>query len=276
MEDIFFLIEKSMQYGFMQKALLCGIFISVASSILGIFLVLRKYSLISDGLSHVSFTAVAIALTAGISPVAVSIPIVILASLLIYKLSEKANVYSDAAIGLVSAVGVAAGVTIISMGQGFNIDIYSYLFGSILAVTSFDVYLSLIIAAAVIIITIFYRKELFMITFDEDYALVSKVNVKLINSIMTVVQSIVIVIGIKIVGAMLMSSLIIFPAIISLQVAKSFKSMVIYSVSLSVFSVVFGIFGSFILNSPTGASIVIVNVFLFIIFYSANSILKIK
>ena len=274
--DIFFLLQKALQYDFIQKALVCGVLIAVTSSLLGVFLVLRKLSLISDGLSHVSFAAVAISLFFGLTPLFASIPIVILASLAITKLSEKANMYSDSAIGLVSALSIATGVIIISVNRGFNIDIYSYLFGSILAISGFEVTLSVIISVIVIAIIFIFFNELFLITYDEDYASISKIKLKTVNLTMSIIQSVTIVIGVKIVGAMLMSSLIIFPAVSSLQLAKNFRHMIALSVSISVISVVSGIFLSFLLNTPTGATIVVTNGFIFAVFFSINKIFKIK
>ena len=274
--EIIELLAKSLQYGFIQKALLCGILIAICSSLIGIFLVLRNYSLISDGLSHVSFATVSIGLLIGISPILVSIPLVIIASILITKLTEKANLYGDSAIGLVSGFSLAIGVTIISLGKGFNVDIYSYLFGSILAISSLEVVFSMILFIIVSLMFIFFYNDLFLITFDEEYAKVAKINLKFVNLIFTIIQSITIVIGVKIVGAMLISSLIIFPTIISLQIAKKFKNMVIFSVIISVFSVTAGIFISFLLNTPTGATIVIINTIIFVIVLGLNKILKIK
>ncbi len=270
------LLYRAIQYGFIQRALVCGVLIAVASSLLGNFLVLRKQSLISDGLSHVSFATIALSLLLGLSPLLISIPLVIFASILINKLSERANMYSDSAIGLVSAIGISSGVVIISMSKGFNIDIYSYLFGSILAISQVEVIISLVVSIIVIIIIVLFFNDLFLLTYDEDYAHISGVNIKLINLILAVVQSIIIVIGIKIVGAMLMSSLIIFPAISSLQVALNFKKMIIISICISVFSVIGGIILSFLLNSPTGATIVLLNGVIFLCFFLLNKIMPVK
>lgn len=274
--EILILLQKSLQYSFMQKALICGILIAISSSMLGVFLVLRKFSLISDGLSHVSFATVAIALVCGLSPTLVSIPLVILASLLITKLTEKTNLYGDSAIGLVSGFSLAIGVTIISIGKGFNVDIYSYLFGSILAISNTEVILSLILTVIVIVVISIFYNDLFIMSFDSEYAKITKINIKAVNLFFVIIQSITIVIGIKVVGAMLISSLIIFPTITSLQVAKRFKNMLIFSIIISVFSVTAGIFISFILNTPTGSTIVITNTIIFLIILLINKIFKIK
>ncbi len=274
--DTLILIQKALQYDFIQKALICGILIAMTSSLLGVFLVLRKQSLISDGLSHVSFAAVAVSLFLGLSPLLASIPLVILASIAINKLSEKANLHADAAIGLVSAISISIGVIIISMSSGFNIDIYSYLFGSILAVSSLEVVLSVVVCSIVIFVIFVFYNDLFLLTYDEDYARISKINIRFINLIFSIIQSVTIVIGVKIVGAMLISSLIIFPAVTSLQVADNFKKMMFMSLTISIVSVNIGIFISFLANTPTGATIVVINGIIFTIFFCVNKIFKIK
>ena len=270
--ETFNLLIKAIQYDFIQKAIICGIFISSAASLLGNFLVLRKQSLISDGLSHVSFATVSISLFLGLSPLLASIPLVILASIIINKLSEKTNIYSDAAIGLVSAFSIAIGVIFVSVSKGFNIDIYSYLFGSILAISQSEIILSVIVSVTAILLIVIFFNDLFLVTYDEDYAHISKINIKSINIILGIIQSITIVVGVKIVGIMLMSSLIIFPAISSLQIADSFKKMIIYSLIISILSLILGIFISFVLNYPTGASIVLINGIVFAIFFLLRKI----
>jgi len=270
------LIIKALQYGFIQKALIVGLFIAISSSLLGIFLVLRRLSLLGDGLSHISFATIALALLLGFSPFLFSIPLIILASLILNRLIEKNYVHSDAGIGLLATTSLAIGVLIISITKGFNIDIYGYLFGTILAIDWIEVIISIIVSIIVIAIIIFLFNDLFLITYDSDYAKISKVNIKLINTIFSIIQSITILIGIKIVGAMLISSLLIFPAITALQLARSFKTTIFLSIIVALFSVIFGIFISFIVNIPTGATIVLINFLFFIIFFAINKIFKIK
>lgn len=264
------LLKTSLEYSFMQKAIICGVFTALSSSLLGVFLVLRRLSLISDGLSHVTFATIALALLAGVNSTAVSLPLVILASFAILTLSEKGNVYSDTAIGLISSVSVAAGVMIVSLGGGFNVDIYSYLFGSILTIGNSEAVLSVVIAVIVVTAIVLFYNEWFIISFDRDFAKTKGINIFLNDLVFVVLQSLVIVTGVKIVGAMLMSSLIIFPAVSSLQVAGRFKSMMLVSALISVSSVICGIFISFILNTPAGATIVCLNAILFFICLAAG------
>ncbi|HBS90990.1 MAG TPA: ABC transporter [Erysipelotrichaceae bacterium] len=260
------LLFRALSYTFMQRALLVGILIAISSSFLGIFLVLRRYSMIGDGLAHVSFATVALALLLNQSPLVISIPIVIGASFLILKLSEENRIGGDAAIGLVSSFSVALGVFISSLAKGFNVDLFSYLFGSILVIGKTDVYFSIVLSIVVLSTVIYYYHDLFALTFDEEYASVMGKNTKKLNQLISILTSITIVLGIRVVGTMLISSLIIFPTVTALQVSKSFKSTIIYAVSVSIVSVVIGIFASFLFDLPTGASIVLINGFFFAIF----------
>jgi len=276
MIEIINLLFKSLQYPFMQKAVLAGSFIALSSSVLGVFLILKRFALIGDGLAHVSFASVAFALMFSLSPLFVSIPFVILSSLFMIYLVEKHNVYQDTAIGLLSSTGIACGVIIASVSKGFNVDIFSYLFGSILSIENYEVIISVILSSAVILIIVILYNPLLSLTFDQDFAKISKIKVSLINYILIILTSITIVIGIKVVGTMLISSLIIFPAITSLQVSKSFRMTIFLAAVFSVLSVLLGIVVSIILNLPTGATIVIVNAAFFIVIFIVNKVLKIK
>lgn len=257
-------IHEALRYAFIQRAIIAGLFMALGCSCLGVFLVLRRFSLIGDGLAHVSFAAVALGLLFRTQPILVSIPLVGLASLLIFKLNEKAAVYGDTAIGLVSSFGIALGVIIASTAGGFNVDLFSYLFGNILSVSSFEVWMTVIISLIVALIVILFYHDLFAITFDEEYAKVSGINVSLVNRILILLTSLIVVLGIKIVGTMLVSSLIILPAAAALQVVKSFRSTIVLAGIFAVTSVILGIFISYILNLPSGATIVMVNFIFFI------------
>jgi zinc transport system permease protein len=276
MMNIISVLQQAAGYSFMQKAMTAGILLAVSASLLGIFLVLRRFALISDGLAHVSFGAAALALTLGLSPLIIAVPAVIAASFIISRLTEKAQLYSDAAIGLTAAVSMAAGITIISLNRGFNSDIYSYLFGSILAVSTAELVLSALLCITVTAVMIFFFNELFMLSYDEDYARVSRLNIKLINIAVNIIQSLTIVIGVKIVGAVLVTSLIIFPAVTAMQLALSFRKMILFALITSVSSVILGLGTAFLFDTPAGAGIVLYNFLFFIVFFAANRILKIK
>ncbi len=254
-------------YAFMQRAMMVGVLIAVSSSLLGMFLVLKKQSMIGDGLAHVSFASVSIALLFNASPLIVSLPIVILASFLIQWVSKKAVAHADSAIALISSFSVALGVLIASLSSGFNVDIYSYLFGSILLISRTDVIMTIILSILIIAFIIKNYNKLVTLTYDEDFARVMKINVDMYKNMLGILTSIVIVIGIRVVGTMLISSMIVFPTLSALQLKKSFKKSLIASVVISIFGVLIGIIASYIYNLPTGSSIVFVNGIVFMVFY---------
>lgn len=265
MKDILFMLIESLQYDFIIRAILVGSLIALSSAFLGIFLVLQRQSMIGDGLAHVSFATIAIALFFNQSPLVVSIPLVILASFLIIKLNDKAGINGDAAIGLISAFAVALGVLISSLSQGFNIDLFSYLFGSILVISKLDVILSVILSIIVIVLIVFNYNSLFAMTYDEEFATVTGIETNHMKYLVSILTSITVVLGIRVVGTMLISSMIIFPTVTALLVSKGFKETIILSTFVSIVSVILGIFISYVFNLPTGATIVIINSIIFIV-----------
>ena len=256
-------IFKLLSYAFVQRALIVGLLIAISSSFLGIFLVLRKYSMIGDGLAHVSFATVALALVLNQSPLIISIPIVSLASLLILKLSEENRIGGDAAIGLIASTSLAIGVFITSVSNGFSVDLSSYLFGSILIIAQSDVYLSLVLTVLIVSLVLVFYQDLFAMTYDLDYAKVSGRKTKRLNQLLSILTAITIVLGIRVVGTMLISSLIIFPPVSALRLSKGFKSTIIWAVIIAIISVMSGILISVTLDFPTGSSIVLINALLF-------------
>lgn len=268
-------IKEALSYGFMQRALIVGTAIALSSALLGIFLVLKKYSMIGDGLAHVSFATVAIALLLNASPLLVSIPIVTVASIFIMQLNEKAGIHGDAAIGLVSSFSVALGVMISSIAGGFNVDLFSYLFGSILAIQKTDMYLSVILAGLIVILIVFFYHDLFAVTHDEAFASVIGIGTRRMNYLIATLTSITIVLGIRVVGTMLISSMIVFPTVTALQISRSFKSTIMISALVAVVAVGVGVLGSYVYNFPSGASIVMVNAALFILFLGIKPFVKV-
>ena len=265
MNDFFIVFQEIFKQDFMIKALITGIFIAISCSLLGVFLVLKNMSLIGDGLAHVSFAAIAIGLLVSDKPIIISIPIVIVASFLVLLLKEKAKIDADATIGLLSSFSIAVGVIIASVAKGFNIDLFSYLFGSILFISPSEMILSGILAIILIVLVLLFYNDLFSITFDENFAKISGIKVRRINYLLSVLISVTIVLGIRIVGTMLISSLIVFPSVSALQISKGFKRTLMFSVLFSMIAVVLGIVFSYILNVPTGALIVVVNAIIFLI-----------
>jgi zinc transport system permease protein len=264
-------IGEILSFGFILRALIAGTLIAVLCSVLGVFLVLRRLSLIGDGLAHVTFGSVALSLIMGVNPVYVTvaaIPFVMLSSLGILKLTEKARIYGDAAIGIVSSLGIAGGIVLASVAGGFNVDLFSYLFGNILAVGNSDMIIAAILFVVVLLAVAFFYRDLFAITFDEDLAQCSGIRTTTINTVLVLMTALTVVLAMKVVGIMLISALLILPAVSALQVARSFKATIIASCCFAMISVMIGIFGSFIMNLPTGGFIVLVNFMLFLLAFA--------
>jgi zinc transport system permease protein len=267
-------IFAALQYEFIRRAFVAGSFIALVCSILGVLLVLRRLSLIGDGLAHVTFGSVAIGLLFKQNPAFVAIPIVMVCSLGILKLMKKARLYGDAAIGIVSSIGIAGGVLIASISGGFNVDLFSFLFGNILAISKAEVITSIALSIVVLLVITLFYNEYFSTTFDEEFARVSGINVQKINSLLVLLTGVTVVLTMKVVGIMLTSALLILPAVTALQIAKSFKNTMILSSLTGVASVMIGIYASFVLNLPTGATIVMVNFFFFIIAFLSRRVMQ--
>lgn len=268
------LILEALQYDFIRRAIIVGILIATSASFLGMFLVLKKQSMIGDGLAHVSFATVAIALLLNQSPTLISIPLVILASFFILKLNEKAGLHGDAAIGLVSSFAVALGVLLASMAKGFNVDLFSYLFGSILVISNLDVVLSLLLSLVVILLVLIFYHDLFAVTYDEEFAQVVGIKTKHMNYLISILTSVTIVLGIRVVGTMLISSLIIFPTVTALLTSRGFKITLLISLLVSTTSVLLGTLASYVFDLPTGATIVMINGVFFALFFTINMLSK--
>lgn len=262
-------ILEPLQFTFMQRAIIVGLMIAISSSIIGSFLVLKKFSMIGHGLSHVTFAAVALSLVLGTQPIFISLPVVVLASVLILKINEHASIHGDAAIGLVSSVSIAFGTVLASLNGGFNIDLYSYLFGNILTIQSTDMWFSIGISFAVIGVVIYYYHDLFALTYDESYAKISGIKTERLNTILAILTAAVIVVGTRAIGTMLISSLIVFPMVISMQLKQGFTRTILYAVLIGMFNVLLGLFLSYFLNLPSGSTIVLISglVFLFVYVY---------
>jgi zinc transport system permease protein len=267
-------ILEFFHHGFIQRAILAGCFIAALCSTLGTFLVLRRLSLIGDGLAHVTFGGVAAGLLLQTYPFYVAVPIVMASALGILKLIDKARLYGDAAIGIVSSLGIAGGVLIASIAGGFNVDLFSYLFGNILAISSAEVWTSVVLCLCLIAATTLYYHELVAITFDEESARASGINTGRINRILVILTALTVVLAMKVVGIMLVSSLLIIPSVTALQFVRGFKATIIISCLMGILSVISGIILSFILDFPSGATIVLVNFLFFIISFSAVGIFR--
>ena len=254
-----------LRYSFIQKAFIAGSFTAAACSVLGVFLVLHKMSLIGDGLSHVSFGALALGLFFGVYPFYIAAPVAVLGAYAILKITEKAKVYGDAAIGIVSAAGIAGGVILASISGGFNVDIFSYLFGNILSVSSAEVWLSVAISFVILLMLYFFYWDLFSAAFDGEYAATLGVKTNFVNTLLVCLTAVTVVLAVKTVGVMLVSALLILPAVTVLQAVKSFKAALLSAVIVSVTSVILGIVFALLFNLPAGAAIVMVNLLFFAI-----------
>ena len=258
-------IIEMFSYAFMQRAFIVGFLISLCASLIGVSLVLRKNSMIGDGLSHVAFGTFAVASVLNFAPLEFSLPIVIIVSFLILKLNENSRINGDALIALISSSSLAIGTFIISLA-GVNTDINNYLFGSILAISKNDVIVSIILSILVILLYAFSYNKIFALTFDEKFAKSIGIKTNLYNIIFASLCSVVVVLGMRLMGALLISSLIIFPTLSSMQVFKKFRSVVISSIVISIIAFIAGLTISYMIATPTGATIVLVNLGLFLIF----------
>jgi zinc transport system permease protein len=229
--------------------------------------------MIGDGLSHVGFGALAVASALNLAPLLVSIPIVVLSSFLLLKVSENSKIKGDASIALMSTSAMAIGVIVISMTKGLTIDVCNYLFGSILAMTMSDVYLSIALSVIVIILFVVFYNRIFAITFDETFARATGVRAGVYNMLIALLTAVTITLGMRMMGALLISSLIIFPSLTSMRLCKTFKGVIACSVIISMLCFFMGIVISYVYASPTGASIVVVNIVMFAVF-SLSALLK--
>ncbi len=251
-----------LSYPFMTRALVTGTAISFCAALLGVILVLKRYSMIGHGLADVAFAAVSLAVALGLSPsqhIFITLPVVVIASFVIMSLTRQGG-KGDVAIGMVSTGALSLGIIITSLAKGFNVDVYNYMFGSILASSQHDMYMSIILVIIVLFIFVIFYNRLFLLTYDESFAQASGINVNFYQFLISFLTALTIVIGMRIMGTLLISSLIIFPAVTSRRLVKSFRALVVLSSIISVICFLCGLFASYYLDLPTGASIVGCNI----------------
>jgi zinc transport system permease protein len=272
-------LTEIFNYEFVQRAFAAGILIAIVSSILGVFLVLRRFSLIGDGLAHITFGSVAFVMFLGVSPLYITLaalPIVMASSLAILKLTHSKRIQGDAAIGVVSSVGIAAGIILASLSNGYNIDLFSYLFGNILTVTRIELILSFIVFLIVTAIVIIFYNDFFAVTFDEELARTMGIKTRRINAILFLLTAVAAVLAMKVAGIMLVSAMLILPPLTALQLSLSFRITIIAAVFFSILSVICGIIAAFLLNLPAGGTIVIFNIGFLLFISGAKKILPSK
>lgn len=259
-------------YEFMRRAIIVGVLVSLCAALLGVTLVLKRYSLIGDGLSHVGFGALCVALAMNVAPLAFSVPVVVLAAFFLLRISDSSRIKGDAAIALISSSALAVGIIVTSMTTGLNSDVNGYMFGSILAMSNTDVIVSIALSAAVLALYCIFYNKIFAVTFDENFARATGTKTGTYNTLIALLTAITVVIGMRIMGAMLISSLIIFPALTAMRVCRTFRKVVIVSAVVSVAGFFIGLFISFAFSMPAGASVVAVNAIMFIIFSAVGMI----
>ena len=265
-----------LNYEFVQRAIVAGMLIAAVSSILGVFLVLRRFSLIGDGLAHITFGSVAIVMLIGVSPAYITLaalPLVMLSSLAILKLTHSQRIHGDAAIGIVSSVGIATGIILASLSGGYNLDLFSYLFGNILTVTQTELWLSFIVFFTVVATVIIFYNDLVAITFDEELAQTMGVKTKRINVILFLLTAVAAVLAMKVAGIMLVSAMLILPPLTALQLSVSFRMTILAAACFSTLSVICGIILAFLLNLPAGGTIVIFYIGFLLFIFGAKKIL---
>jgi zinc transport system permease protein len=268
------MVFEILQFGFIQRALISGIAVAVSCSVIGLFLVLRRQSLYGDALSHVAFGGIAIGLFTNVYPIWTAFAVSILASLGITKLKESTNIPGDSAVAVLLSAGLATGVVLIGLSGGFSLDLYSFLFGSILLI-SYDDQL-MILALSMIVLAIMYKiyRKLMYIAFDEEQAKVSGIDVRKLNYLFIVLASVTVITSVRLVGVLLISSLIVIPNITAMMFGKGFKKTLLISIFTAVLSVIGGIVISYVMNLAPGGTIVIISVAVFLAVISTKYSLK--
>ncbi len=260
-------------YGFVTRALVVGSLVSLCAALLGAILVLKKYSMIGDGLSHVGFGAITIGAAANLTPIYFALPMVIISAFVLLKISSNSKISGDSAIAIISSSSLAIGIVVCSL-SGMNSDLNSYLFGSIIAIGKTDAVFAIVLSVVIVLSFFIFYNKIFAVTFDEDFAKATGTKSNVYNMIIAVLTALTIVIGMRVMGTLLISALIIFPSLTSMRLFKNFRSVIISSVVVSLVCFFAGMFISFGFNTPAGATVVIINLILFIIFSIVAKIIR--
>ncbi len=262
-------------YGFIVRGLEAGLLIGAVAPLIGIFLVLRRYSLIADTLSHVSLAGVAIGLLTGINPLFTALGASLISSVAIERLRTSKKIYGESALSIFLSGSLALAVMLIGLAHGFTVDLFSYLFGSIVTVRQTDIYLIIILGIIVAILLMIFYKEMIYISFDEEAARVSGIRVNLFNTLFIMLAAAAIAIAIPIIGILLISALLVLPVVTALQFKKGFIRTLVWAEVISLISVLAGIIISFYLNVSSGAVIVLVMLAIFGMILTVKNFLKI-
>ncbi|HWQ51721.1 MAG TPA: metal ABC transporter permease [Terriglobales bacterium] len=265
-------LTKMLSYPFLVRALIVGGLVSLCASLLGTSLVLKRYSMIGDGLSHVGFAALAAAYAMNAAPLAVAIPVCVAAAFLLLQIKDSSRVKGDAATALLCSGALAVGVMTVSLTTGMNTDVCNYMFGSILAMSRADVALSVWLSGAVLILYILFYHRIFAVTFDETFAAATGTNVRLYNMVIALLTAVTVVLGMRMMGTLLISSLIVFPSMTAMRVTRRFLTTIALSAALSLASFFAGVTVSYLGSVPTGASIVVIDILVFGLFFAAEKL----
>ncbi|MCL2577426.1 MAG: metal ABC transporter permease [Defluviitaleaceae bacterium] len=272
MTAIYELFNEMIRFTFMQRALAVGVLVSLCAALLGVNLVLKRYAMIGTGLSHVGFAAMAIAGVIDIAPLTMTMPVVVGTAFLLLRLNESNKINGDSAVALISTSGLAIGIIVLSLTTGITLHVCNIMFGSIFAMTQADMYVSIGLSIVVVGLFILFYKQLFAVTYDEDFARATGVKVEMYKSLLAVLTAVTMVLGMRMMGALLIASLTLFPALSAMRACKRFLSVVITAAIIGVVCFFIGMLISFGLDLPPGASVVSVNLVIFIIFSIAGLI----
>ena len=266
--------SEMFSYSFMQRAVIAGVLVALCSALLGVTLVLKRYSMIGDGLSHVGFGAACIAMALNVTPLKIAVPVVVIAAFLLMRINSSAKIKGDAAIALISSSEIAVGVISSSLTTGLNSDVSGYMFGSILMMSDTNVVTSVVLSCVVLVLYIVFYNRIFSVTFDESFAAATGTKTGIYNTLIALLTAVTVVVGMRMMGALLISSLIIFPALSSMRICKSFKSVTVVCAIVSVLCFFIGISASYALNTPAGASVVVANAVCLILFSATGAVLR--
>jgi len=262
-------VIEMLSFTFLVRALIVGLLVSLSAALLGVSLVLKRYAMIGTSLSHVGFAAMVVAMAIDVAPLPVSLVIVVSAAFFLLRLNENSKIKGDSAVALISTSSLAIGVVIVSQTTGLNTDVCGVMFGSILAMTRADVHLSVGLSVAVIALFVLFYKQLFAVTYDETFAKATGTRVEVYKSLLALLTAVTVVLGMRMMGALLIASLTIFPALSAMRLCRRFLSVVITSAVISVSCFFVGMVLAFQLDLPPGASVVSVNLAVFLLFSAA-------
>jgi zinc transport system permease protein len=263
-----------LEFGFMQRALIAGIAVAAICSVIGLFLVLRKHSLFGDAMSHVAFGGLSIGLFLNLYPIWTAFAFTIVAALGITKLTDSIKIPPDSSVAVLLSSGLAVGIVLISLSGGFSLDLFSFLFGSILLTSTQDAVAIVLLSIVILSIIATMYRRLMYVTFDDKQAGVSGINVKLVNYVFIVLAAITVVTSVRLVGVLLISALIVLPNITAILFGKGFKRTAMISICIAIASVVSGIIISYIVNVAPAGAIVLMSVGMFLCTILAREVIK--